>query len=927
MGTRECIAGDGAGNEPRAQVTDQGALNMRRGFAFWILSGWVATVASTTVSTQVAQRSAIVGRVVDATNAALQSATVTLGGASVLGGERRAITDREGRYRFDGLLPGTYDLSADAPGLTRSQRPGVRLPVETTWTVDFQLEVSPMQETVDIVSAAPLVDVTTGSTPARFERELLQNLPTGRSLESVLNLAPGVTDNVAFGGTQVSSNSYSVDRVSTVETLQGKAWTPVPYNWLESVQVVALGAPAEYGQFTGALTNGVLRSGSNRFSGLGEFIAYVPDWTADNTKELNPTLQAAFTPKELLESWDANGQVGGPLQRDRLWFFAGLGTIRERFRPFGYSGPASTDRTEPSALVKVDSAMGRVQLQGFYQRDVSNSQGVGLGPDRPTLDSTPDGKRRNHVWNARATWAPSAATFIELRSGGYTGASRRLPHPPATLDGPPVRRDLDARVFLDNTPAVSLDDRAGVTTALRFGHRRSIWRGDHDLTAGLEFESADADSFTGVGGGRVEEYAGGVLRGVMLWNGNRVRTSNTRTTLYVQDRLSLSDVTLEPGLRLDMYGGRVPDGEVFRTTPLALRFGVAWDIQGRHRTVARAHFGRYYDMSFSYIYSWYDVEGITPRISGVETETIGFVEVSRFLDAAPPSTIDPDLKQAHVDQWTTGIDHQLLRDLAVEARYIHRRFGNFIGYVDRRLDEWTSFTVQDPGPDGIAGNADDGGMLTGYREYPGVRDLVITNPDGAYRRYDALQFIARKRNARGWEMQGSYTWSRSVGTIGGVDGTNYTFSAMSPGGYGAAPNGPTSLRDAGTTRSQFDYSEVKLLGFYHAPWLHGATLGAVYRWYTGSRWHRQAFVPGFGNLVAETPNSRQLPSIARLDLRVEKTFRLTVAPSSFGVFAEAFNVTNVGRPLAYVRQSGPRFGQPSSWMDPRTIRIGVRYSF
>ena len=909
----------------RAANTRSPALHNR--FVYGVVLILVSFGSADVGLAQTAQRSAIVGRVVDGTNAPLEHATVLLGGPSVLGGERRVSTDRDGRYRFDALLPGLYDVAAEAPGLQRQMKQAPPLPVETTWTVDFVLDVAPLKDHVNVIADAPLVDVTTSSSPARFERDLLQNLPTARSLEAVLNLAPGVTDNVAFGGTQISSNSYSVDRVSTVETFQGKSWSPVPYNWLESVQVIALGAAAEYGQFTGALTNGVLRSGSNRFSGLGEFISYVPDWTSDNTKELNQTLQTAFTPKELIESWDANGQVGGPLQRNRLWFFAGLGTIGERFRPFGYTGSASTDRTEPSALVKIDSALGQVQLQGFYQRDVANSQGVGLGPDRPTLDSTPDRKRRNHVWNARATWVPSAATLIELRSGGFTGASRQMPHPPATIEGPPVRRDLDARVFLDNTPNVAMDERTAVTTALRVGHRRSLWRGDHDLTAGLEFESADADTFVGVGAGRVEEYSGGVLRRVTLWNGNRVRTANTRTTLYVQDRWSLSDVTLEPGLRLDMYRGRVPDGEVFTTTPPALRLGVAWDIQGRHRTVARAHYGRYHDMAFSYIYSSFDVEGPTPRISGIETETGGFVETSRFLDVAPPSTIDPDLKQSHVDQWTTGVDHQLLRDLAVEARYVHRRFGNFIGYVDRRLDEWTSLTVQDPGPDGTPGNADDGGMLTGYAPYPGVRDLVITNPDGAYRRYDAVQFIARKRNARGWEMQGSYTWSRSVGTIGGLEGTNYTFSGLSPFGYGGAPGGPTSLRDAGTTRSQFDYSEVKLLGFYHAPWLHGATVGAVYRWYTGSRWHRQAFVPPFGNFVAETPYSRKLPSIGRLDMRVEKTFRLTAAASWFGVFADVFNVTNVGRPLAYDRQSGPRFGQPSSWTDPRTIRIGVRYSF
>jgi hypothetical protein len=137
------------------------------------------------------------------------------------------------------------------------------------------------------------------------------------------------------------------------------------------------------------------------------------------------------------------------------------------------------------------------------------------------------------------------------------------------------------------------------------------------------------------------------------------------------------------------------------------------------------------------------------------------------------------------------------------------------------------------------------------------------------------------------------------------------------------------MRDAGTTRSQFDYSEFKVLGFFRVPWLQGAVFGGIYRWHTGTRWHRTAtvFQPVFADLVAETPNSRRTPSIGLLDVRLEKTFSLPRSPGTFGIYLDALNVTNEGRALVYVRRSGPRFGQPSSWTDPRTIRIGVRYSF
>ena len=85
-------------------------------------------------------------------------------------------------------------------------------------------------------------------------------------------------------------------------------------------------------------------------------------------------------------------------------------------------------------------------------------------------------------------------------------------------------------------------------------------------------------------------------------------------------------------------------------------------------------------------------------------------------------------------------------------------------------------------------------------------------------------------------------------------------------------------------------------------------------------------VPAFAFLPAETPNSRRTPPISALDLRVEKTLLLQ-SPATIGLYAEALNATNVGRALGYIRASGPQFGQPSSWTDPRTMRIGLRFTY
>lgn len=896
-----------------------------------------AAMGAPTASAQTAQRSALVGRVIDPSGAPLLGARVTISGAAALGGARTSETDDAGRYRFLALLPGAYMLSAEADGFQRAIHPEFRLPVETTWTVDFRLELRTIAEHVDVEAPTPIVDVTTAAAPAIIDRALLQHVPTGRTLTAVMNLAPGVTDDVSFGGQQ-NSNGMTIDGVSLVEPVLGRVWGSVQYNWLDAVQVVALGAPAEYGQSTGATVNGVLRSGSNRFAGLGEYVAAVPTWTGRNTDTLEPQFRTQFAPRNLQSWWDVNGQLGGPIARDRLWFFTGFGLVREHYRPFGYAGPEQAERDEPQALVKLDAApLDDVRLQGFYQHSAGSVVGEQLSAFQPALETAGQRRQRNHTWNARGTWVARPDTTIEARIGGLVGYSTFGPVDPARADGPPPVADNFLGTLAHNVLTLTDDDRQTVTTSARVTHMRRIGGSLHDLAAGVEYESTSSRVFYGPPGDRVDQYFDGVYQSTLLWRGEDIRTRNRRTTFYAQDRWSVGrGLTLEPGIRVESYGGRPRQGgDVFSTVPVAPRFGAALDMTSSHRTVLRAHYGRYHDMLFSQIYSWHDTAGQSARITGTIAPDGEFIEQSRYLDAVPAYPIDPDLKQSHVDQFSTGVEHQLLRDVAVEARYVARRFGNFIGYVDQRLDEWTTFVARDPGRDGRLGTTDDGELLTGFVPYwwpAGERALVITNPEGANRRYDAVQLIGRKRQADNWEAQASYTWSRTSGTIPGQEFTSATYQNLSPLGYGGAPGGPQSLRSTPFTRSLFDYNELKLLGWVRIPGLGGTIASGVFRRHDGRRWHRLAStmdpVTGSGGLVpAEEPFSRIAPTLNLLDVRLEKTLLLRGEGRSLGLYLDAMNVANLGVARSYIQQSGPRFGFPRTWTDPRTMRLGLRYTF
>lgn len=350
-----------------------------------------------------------------------------------------------------------------------------------------------------------------------------------------------------------------------------------------------------------------------------------------------------------------------------------------------------------------------------------------------------------------------------------------------------------------------------------------------------------------------------------------------------------------------------------------------------HRTVVRFHFGRYYDPTFSS-----RLGASEPGVDSTSTlvEVVGpgqFVTIASY----PPADnygVDPAIEHSYVDQYVVGVEHQLRADLSVQAQYIRRNFDRFMGMTDTG-STWTAMQRPDTGPDGIAGTPDDGGMLTVYKKAnPGNEFFLYTNPEGAFRRYDAVQIIGNKRTSHGWQMQAAYTWSRAVGTVTNHWHTNAArYDLGNPGTY-VNPNAQINAYG----HASFDFThEVKVHGSYRVPVWGGFLVSGVYRWHTGYAWGRYArrttFEPGTLPVRVEPSGTRRTPAINDLDLRVEKTFPLGTA-RQVGLFLDVFNAGNQGVPDAeavnpVVAVSGPNFGRPQAWIDPRTWRVGVRLTF
>src|SRR5262245_25952462 len=218
----------------------------------------VVVFFSTTSVAQRGQDAGVAGTVRDELGAVARGATVTVSSPQLIGGPQSVSTDARGDYRFSFLSPGDYEIVAALDGFANEVRSGLTLRPGLTFTVDFTLRAAPVKETVIVQGPAPMVDVHASSAPTLINRQLLDNLPLPRTpfsgagtVADVVNLAPGVVQSVALGGTFLS-NPLSMEGTSGTEPGYGMPSVHPSPNWIDEVQVVSVGADAQYGEYTGA---------------------------------------------------------------------------------------------------------------------------------------------------------------------------------------------------------------------------------------------------------------------------------------------------------------------------------------------------------------------------------------------------------------------------------------------------------------------------------------------------------------------------------------------------------------------------------------------------------------------------------------------------------------------------------------------------
>jgi hypothetical protein len=878
-------------------------------------------------------RSSITGTIVDTGGGVLPGVTLTLASPNMVGGVRQAVTNAQGVYRFSELPPGVFELTATLQGFQTLRRTELRVAVATTLTIDLVMPVGAVTETVTVSGQGPIVDIQTTASTTKLATETLESLPvaavSNRGYEA-FQLAPGVNVGSSFGSA-ADANNLTVDGGGvTIPQRQGTAAAVVNLNWMEEVQVLGLGANAEYGEFSGVSANMVMRSGSNRFSGLADYRMGHHGWSADNRGGLSDAQRASFAPQRILESWDASLQAGGPIKQDRLFYFAGVQYERSKLVRAGVIGNVPSESRWPRVATKLTWAPHKqLRSEGFVEYDRNDFSGNLPLNSQPECAS--EGRQPKTSWNVRLTWTINGSTLADARYSGLRFFLGGLPE--GRRAGPPPRRDRITGISSGN-PA-QWRDQWGERDMVTFSVTRHVdgFLGrSHELKAGFEFEHTKYREQGGYPGGRSYTDASGVPEQFIAWAGDTIQGIGERSTIYVQDGWSVTGrLSIQAGVRLSFNRGSVSDkGTVFETNPVSPRIGAAWDFLGDRRTVLRVHYGRYHEGLYTSVFDFMNTAGQTPRITYRILGSGDFQEINRVTPAGNVA-VDSEVTQAFQNQFVVGLEREVLAGLSVKLQYIRRNFDAIWAFVDTR-SVYQEALRQDPGPDARLGTADDGQTLTVFNLVnPGQSFLVLTNPPDAYRKYDALQVVAQKRLSRNWQLMAGYTWSKSRGTVNNGQSEN-SAAGSDTGRTGIFVNPNARINSSGPNMYDCPHT-VHMNGTYTLPFWRGLSVSGTYRYSSGGAWGRTAVVTGLQQgtqtIRIETRGTRRTPALSQANVRFEQTFRPRASRLVLAVQADVFNVTNQGidSKLRANEASGATLGAPTLWSDPRTLRLGVRVSF
>jgi outer membrane receptor protein involved in Fe transport len=891
----------------------------------------------------------LVGTVEDESGSVLPGVSVSVKGPTVVG-TQTATTNERGFYRFAALPPGTYSVSFTMQGFRTVTRPDIRVPLGATVEENASLKISQLAEEVTVTGESAVVDTQTNQVSTNYDEEWVRNAPIPRfTFFDLINAAPGVNQaqtgdsrSTSLGGS-TTDNSYLLDGTDFTAPITGAAWPWPNTDAIQEIEVLSLGAPAEYGNLQGAVFNVVTRQGSNTYHGDANFYYQTQSLTDSNTTEA----EDGGLPYHRDKYTDATFQLNGPILKDKLWFFVSYQYQRD------YQSPVGVPEEFPNRF-DADRVFGKINWQistknklmlayhdDYYRIPCADELCNAL--TEPTSIKVEHG--HNPSPNATFTSVMSDKTVLEARVSGFYGKDHADPLVESEPRIKPRYIDLDTGEITGGIYSWYDGDSWKTAASVKLSHfSDKFLGGSHDFKFGVQFNKGGGDYVSGFNdyiytSGGVPSYAYGYA------TPGHVAGNERGLGVFVDDTFRLSDrLTLNLGVRydnsrasFDSYPLLDADGiETGQSTPavddlytwntVSPRVGFNWKVTKDGKTTLRGHYGRYYRGVVTGEFD--DVAPSKPVVvsfSGLYDEQGNRIGEEVFSDNSNLA-VDPNFKSPYTDQFVVGFERQLAKDVGLGVNYVHKRGERYGGWLDIGGSYTPVTYVDSEGVDATGGN------ITVQRRDSDAADslYLLTNPGQMFTRFDGVTVQLQKRMSDNWQATASFVWGKATGRLGSSLRSPIQEPEARARNFGQNPN--DYVNTDGRLIGDRPFS-AKLQLVYQLP--AGFLVGANYNYQKGRPWARQAALPleltgGLSTtiLAERIDGSRRVGSWNLLDIRVQKDFKLGQT-ARFALLADALNLFNndandgVGSRLG----TSENFGTPTDFVLPRRLMLGAKLTF
>lgn len=713
----------------------------------------VLLVLPITVAGQTAQVGQVIGDVRDATGAVLPGATVTLTSPE-RGFSRTAATDGLGKFRFSVVPSGQYDVTVTKSKFEVKKVVGNVVESEKTTGVSITLQLASVQEKATVVGEVPVIDPTNQTLETRLRADQFQKLPFGRSFQQLISIAPGIvgTGNVNAHGALSSNNVFLFDGVNATDPTTGTVGNSLNYEAIQEVIVRTGTVSAEFGRATGAFVDIITKSGTNQISGSAKYLFTNDQWNQQNStvSELDSTASLARTKFNKINPV-YSGTMGGPVLKNRAWFFAAYEDARvtspqaQTNAAPGFT-PESYQQTTKSPYLNVrvtsevkpgHSVWGRV-TQSPTNGFIFDYYG-GMAAERKSLTLQNQGGLSYAGQYTGVFGSQWTGEVMFAKNDEFINVQPFEAGP--TVGGASIFDENDGRWYNGSTYDGHVRrPRTQATAAANYfanvGGRLHILKFGMDvqqMSSENLFKFPTATEYDVIGFDPVARTYTPDLR--FDYDDTPSRSKGAQVAFYARDRFQAgARATIEAGVRVERQTGHSDVNAVtVDTFEFAPRISASYAVTSDARTLVVGSYGRFHD---GILQNFSDTFAAVPQQTNYDLYAwngTSYDFVSRFEQGASSFVPNTDLRPRYMDEMTGGVQRKLGPVMGLSVRMINRKWANFV-------DDVRTFNA-----DGVTINR------------------VVQNVPNATRNYRGLEVSVDRRYANRWTASGSYTFSRTTG--------------------------------------------------------------------------------------------------------------------------------------------------------------------